>query len=1231
MHTLINQKILILFLTSLILSFLFISSPLKAQDCNCDHVISLKTGYVRATDMPNVRPGDVICIQAGVRSRLKFIGFEGTKEQPLIFKNCGGQVIFDRTVDNTSLEGALIFEKSRYFHVTGTGSPSHKYGFYVRKTNGSAVHATNSDYELDHIEIADAGFAGIFAKIEARCDNPEYHRSRFTIQNVSIHDNYIHDTHGEGMYIGSSWYAGKDTSCGKLYPPEIHGLRIFDNIVENTGADGIQVGCATKDVEVYNNVIRNYGQDPFNPAQNNGLMIGGGCSGKYYNNKIINGTGMGLNCFGIGNVYMFNNLIVNSGYDGIFIDERSALIPGSGFHTHNNTIVTPGRDGMRINSRNSVGNTFINNLVVKPGSLTINYYNKNQYLCVVDGNVDYSQKNNLFLPTVDQAKFSNAVGGDYQLKPESPAVNTGALLTYFNFDHVRAARPNAAAFDIGAYEYTGTIRVVNLAPVVAAGMDKTITLPTNSTTLAGTASDSDGSIASVNWVKVSGPTVSMTGQTTKSLALSNLVAGTYTFRFSAKDNTGLSSSDDVVVLVNSSTTNALPQASAGADKTITLPTNTLTLTGTASDTDGTIASNVWTKINGPTATLSGNTTLSLKLSNLLQGTYTFRLTVKDNAGATKYDDVIVKVNAATTTTANGLNYKYYTTSSSNAWRILPDFSRLSPVRTGIVSNFSISSRTQNDYFGFVFEGKIQIDVAGTYTFYSYSDDGSKVYVKGTQVVNNDGTHGSQERSGSIYLAAGKHDIKVTYFDYINGETLSVRYMGPGISKRLIPNTKLFPASSTTTSSVMATSTEVNAESDHSLSAPSDLTASYGTNNVAVLNWTDNSSDEGGFVIYMSTANNSSFKEIGSTSTGKTQYTITNLPADQDLYFKVKARNRLDYSAYSNEVSIIDGISSSQEVLFNAQQDTQPADNTGDFSKILVNFNNGTNVAAPWNNFDADPEPQARLAKLVDIKGVETSVSLTLLTPWGWKDTGGNGWNAHGQITGNNSGVFPDDVLKTSFWTERAEAEEILVEGLQPNLYYSFTFFGSRDATGNRTTHYTIAKTTVALDASMNTSKTATISGAKADGNGTIKIYVRKDEMAPYGYLNAMTIEPAAYAGREQEMSTTEYKGTSIGIADTTAMRTAKKMTDTMREAFSAYPNPASNYIIVRYDRSQAGRILHLKILDLAGVVRIEKEVIATDVNGTIKIELESGVIASGYYLLQIHDNTNKRTIKFLKI
>jgi hypothetical protein len=192
--------------------------------------------------------------------------------------------------------------------------------------------------------------------------------------------------------------------------------------------------------------------------------------------------------------------------------------------------------------------------------------------------------------------------------------------------------------------HTNTVNNGNKIPVANAGSDQTMYLPTSSASLTGSGVDSDGSIASYSWTKISGPSATLTNATTSKLTLSNLQEGTYIFRLTVKDNSGNTDSDYIKMSVVS---NIVPVANAGADKSIVLPTNYIKIDGTATDADGTIASYSWSKVSGGNASLSGTTSSSLSVSNLVEGAYTFRLTIKDNKGATDTDDVNVTVSAST--------------------------------------------------------------------------------------------------------------------------------------------------------------------------------------------------------------------------------------------------------------------------------------------------------------------------------------------------------------------------------------------------------------------------------------------------------------------------------------------------------------------------------------------------------------------------------------------------------
>ena len=121
-----------------------------------------------------------------------------------------------------------------------------------------------------------------------------------------------------------------------------------------------------------------------------------------------------------------------------------------------------------------------------------------------------------------------------------------------------------------------------------------------------------------------------------------------------------------------------------------------------------------------------------------------------------------------------------------SWRDLSGLASSKPVKTSTAVTISTEPRTRDLDFGLEFTGWIDVPSDGAYTFYTQSDDGSTLWIGDTLVVDNDGLHGSTERSGSIALARGKHPIKVLYFQKGGDIDLQVNWEGPGITKQPIP-------------------------------------------------------------------------------------------------------------------------------------------------------------------------------------------------------------------------------------------------------------------------------------------------------------------------------------------------------------------------------------------------------------------------------------------------------------
>lgn len=193
----------------------------------------------------------------------------------------------------------------------------------------------------------------------------------------------------------------------------------------------------------------------------------------------------------------------------------------------------------------------------------------------------------------------------------------------------------------------------NQGPTARAGSDASITLPTNSASLNGSgSSDPDGSITSYNWSKVAGPSqFTLNNANSAQASVTGMAQGTYTFRLTVQDNQSATNSDDINITVNSSGSTTTRVANSGSDISISLPTNSTTLNGSASsDPGGQIKEYKWEKLSGPSQyAIADAKAASTSLSNLAQGTYLFKLTVWDHNWVPSSDSTYVTVNASSGT------------------------------------------------------------------------------------------------------------------------------------------------------------------------------------------------------------------------------------------------------------------------------------------------------------------------------------------------------------------------------------------------------------------------------------------------------------------------------------------------------------------------------------------------------------------------------------------------------
>lgn len=109
----------------------------------------------------------------------------------------------------------------------------------------------------------------------------------------------------------------------------------------------------------------------------------------------------------------------------------------------------------------------------------------------------------------------------------------------------------------------------------------------------------------------------------------------------------------------------------------------------------------------------------------------------------------------------GLKFNYY----EGEWTKLPDFKNLTPTKTGICNQVGLTEVGHRDnQFAVVLEGYIEVPETGAKTLYLSADDGAKLYLNDVLLIDQSGDHPAVKKMGQALLAAGKHKIRIEYFE-----------------------------------------------------------------------------------------------------------------------------------------------------------------------------------------------------------------------------------------------------------------------------------------------------------------------------------------------------------------------------------------------------------------------------------------------------------------------------------
>ncbi|MCC6288582.1 MAG: fibronectin type III domain-containing protein [Chitinophagaceae bacterium] len=315
---------------------------------------------------------------------------------------------------------------------------------------------------------------------------------------------------------------------------------------------------------------------------------------------------------------------------------------------------------------------------------------------------------------------------------------------------------------------------------------------------------------------------------------------------------------------------------------------------------------------------------------------------------------------------------------------------------------------------------------------------------------------------------------------------------------------------------------------------------------------NNRVDDGTIEIYRSTTASGTYSLVNTVS-GNT-YTDIGLQSNTEYFYKLKAIKSPNVSNYSNTVSA----------------------STYAYS-VYINFNRDNPAAQPWNNTNRDPMAEDSYPYFVTDANVPSGITMTV-------GSGFSSTNASGENTGSNSGVVPDNVMRSTWWADIGQTGHLVFSGLSQKMSYSLKFFASRTASDTRYTRYIINGKFVRLKVNNNRTETVTMDNIYPDENGVIELAIQGDDTNNmFGYIGGLII--SAYKQPSNPIDGTggaafrESKGDSV--AHTSVSNSAEQIS---KNKLEVYPNPFVNDVVLKLSLANDVSKLSVKVTDISGRV-----------------------------------------------
>lgn len=167
--------------------------------------------------------------------------------------------------------------------------------------------------------------------------------------------------------------------------------------------------------------------------------------------------------------------------------------------------------------------------------------------------------------------------------------------------------------------------------------------------------------------------------------------------------------------------------------------------------------------------------------------------------------------------------------------------------------------------------------------------------------------------------------------------------------------------------------------------------------------------------------------------------------------------------------------------------------------VYLNFGNyGDEAPAPWNNIIGYGTIGTTRNNLIDENSVTTPFGFQLVNGW-------QGVSPIGHQTGNNSGVFPDVVMKSGWWDNNSTARQIRFTGLDNSKRYNVVVVGSQNEGLDASARYVSGGSSDTLNARYNTNQTANLNNLTPSG-GVITVDMNRLASATYMFMTGVQLE-----------------------------------------------------------------------------------------------------------------------------